>query len=108
MISRNLVNIKMSCWHVLLLFVGLTHGLKDSIGNVDTDNPIIFEPPPGGAAGDRFGQGVAIEKGVAIIGAPKSETHGNIYKCTGFKGKNVNLTPTCKKLKGLCFFQCFD
>ena len=103
MISRNLVNIKMSrCWHVLLLFAGVTHGLKkDSIGNVDTEHPIIFEPP-GGVAGDRFGQGVAIDSksGVAIIGAPKSETHGNIFECTGFKGKNVNPTPRCEKLGG--------
>ena len=110
MISRNLVNIKMSrCWHVLLLFAGVTHGLKESIGNVDTDNPIIFEPPPGGTTkpGDRFGQGVAIKEGVAIIGAPKSDIHGNIFKCT-FDGKTTNPTPTCKKLEGLCFFQCLD
>ena len=106
MISRNLVNIKMSrCWHVLLLFAGVTHGmkLKESIGNVDTDNPIIFEPPPGGTPGDRFGQGVAIKKGVAIIGAPKSDIHGNIFKCT-FNGKTTNSNPTCEKLEGLCFF----
>ena len=108
MMSRNLVNIKMShCWHVLLLFAGVTHGLKESIGNVDTDNPIIFEPPPGGDAGDRFGQGVAIKKGVAIIGAPKSDIHGNIFKCE-FNGKTTNSNPTCKKLEGLCFFQCLD
>ena len=103
MISRNLVNIKMSCcWHVLLLFAGVTHGLKkESIGNVDTDNPIIFEPP-GGDAGDRFGQGVAIKKGVpsvAIIGAPKSDIHGNIFKCE-FDGKTTTSNPTCEKLEG--------
>ena len=91
------------CWHVLLLFAGVTHGLKESIGNVDTDNPIIFEPPPGGAPGDRFGQGVAIEKDVAIIGAPKSDIHGNIFKCT-FDGKTTNSNPTCKKLKGNVLF----
>ena len=85
----------------------MTHGLKESIGNVDTDNPIIFEPPQGGAEGDRFGQGVAIKKGVAIIGAPKSDVHGNIFKCT-FNGKTTNSTPTCEKLEGLCFFQCPD
>ena len=85
------------CWHVLLLFAGVTHGLKESIGNVDTEHPIIFE---GGAAGDRFGQGVAIQKDVAIIGAPKSDIHGNIFKCT-FNGKNVrNPAPTCEKLRG--------
>ena len=108
MISRNLVNIKMSCWHVLLLFAGVTHGLKESIGNVDTDNPIIFEPPSGiNITGIRFGQGVAIKRGVAIIGAPKSDIHGNIFKCT-FNGKTTNPTPTCKKLEGLCFFQCLS
>ena len=94
------------CWHILLLFAGVTHGLKQSIGNVDTEHPIIFESP-GGAAGDRFGQGVAIEKDVAIIGAPKSDIHGNIFKCT-FNGKTTNSTPTCKKLEGLRFFQCLD
>jgi len=109
MISSNLVNIKMShCWHVLLLFAGVTHGLKESIGNVDTDNPIIFEPPSGiNITGIRFGQGVAIKRGVAIIGAPKSDIHGNIFKCT-FDGKTTNSTPTCKKLEGLCFFQCLN
>ena len=94
------------CWHVLLLFAGVTHGLKESIGNVDTDNPIIFEPPPGGTTkpGDRFGQGVAIKEGVAIIGAPKSDIHGNIFKCT-FDGTTTNSNPiVCEKLKGLCFF----
>ena len=93
---------------ILLLFAGVTHGLRDSIGNVDTDNPIIFEPPGGtNNTGIRFGQGVAIEKGVAIIGAPKSDIHGNIFKCT-FNGNTTNPTPTCKKLEGLHLFQCLN
>ena len=81
---------------------------KSQINNIDTDNPIIFEPPSGiNITGIRFGQGVAIKRGVAIIGAPKSDIHGNIFKCT-FDGKTTNSTPTCKKLEGLCFFQCLN
>ena len=78
----------MSChWHVFLLFMGFCNVFaKQTIPNVDTKNPIIFEHS--GNPNDYFGHGVAIGKQMAIIGAPGSNTHGQIFKCE-FKGKQT-------------------
>ena len=89
----------MSChWHVFLLFMGFCNVFaKQTIPNVDTKNPIIFEHS--GNSNDYFGHGVAIGKQMAIIGGPGSDTHGQIFKCE-FNGKGGMQTVSCSELPG--------
>ena len=47
--------------------------------NVDTTIPIILESPS--TEGDNFGQSIEIISDTAVVGAPLSETHGNIFQC---------------------------
>ena len=89
------------CWHLILFLVGVPIILgKEPIFNVDTDNPIIFKPASGSQDGDHFGQGLTIQDDVAIVGAPKADTHGKIFTCD-FKGKERYSRPiTCNKKRG--------
>ena len=81
-----------------MLFAGVSHGLKESIKNVDTKSPIIFRARNN--RNDYFGHGVAIEKQMAIIGAPGADTHGQIFGCE-FNGKRKGKqTVHCHKLPG--------
>ena len=73
---------------------------KKPIFNVDTYNPIIFKPAAGSQNGDHFGQGLSIQEDVAIVGAPKADTHGKIFTCD-FKGKQRYPNPiSCIKIEG--------
>ena len=77
----------MSCrWYLLLFLIGIPNVLANGpIFNVDTENRIIFETNLVQKS-DQFGQGLSIPDGVAIIGAPKADTHGKIFTCK-FDGK---------------------
>ena len=71
---------------------------KQTIPNVDTKNPIIFSTPSRNS-NDYFGHGVAIGEGMAIVGGPGSDTHGQIFKCE-FNGNQGKQTVPCQKLPG--------
>ena len=97
------VDSKMSChWHVFLLFMGFCKVFaKQTIPNVDTENPIIFSTSSGNS-NDYFGHGVAIGENMAIVGGPGSDKHGQIFKCeyNGKHAKKGRQTVFCKKLDG--------
>ena len=86
------------CWHLLVLLVGIPNVIsKKPIFNVDTENPIIFRPRSNEDT-DRFGQGLAIQEDVAIVGAPKADTHGKIFTCD-YEGKlMVTISTNCYTL----------
>ena len=87
--------------HVFLLFVGFCNIFaKQTIPNVDTKNPIIFSARS--HMNNYFGHGVAIGKQMAIIGGPRSDTHGQIFKCeyNGKQEKKGRQTVSCQKLPG--------
>ena len=81
-----------------MLFAGVCYGLKESVENVDTKNPIIFGTS-NNSPNDYFGHGVAIGKQMAIIGGPGSDKHGQIFKCE-FDGKQGRQIVSCQKLPG--------
>ena len=89
------------CRHLIYFLVGVPIILgKEPIFNVNTDNPIIFKPGGGSENADRFGQGLSIQKNVAIVGAPKADTHGKIFTCD-FEGKKRYSNPiSCIKKAG--------
>ena len=89
------------CRHLIYFLVGVPVILgKEPIFNVNTDNPIIFKPGRGSENADRFGQGLTIQENVAIVGAPKADTHGKIFTCD-FKGKQRYPNPiSCIKIEG--------
>ena len=97
-------------WHIFLLFVGVTQILakKQPIHNVDTNFTIIFTAPSTSDptdANQRFGQGLAIgDNGVAFIGAPKSDIHGNLFRCdfAPNEKRKQNITD-CAKTPGSFF-----
>ena len=94
------IDSKMSChWHLFLLFMGFYNVFaKRTIPNVDTKNPIIFSS--GNSNDDYFGHGVAIGNKMAIIGGPRSDRHGQIFKCE-YNGKQKGIqTVSCQKLPG--------
>ena len=88
------VDSKMSChWHVFLLFMGFCKVFaKQTIPNVDTENPIIFSTSSGNL-NDYFGHGVAIGENMAIVG---------IFQCeyNGKQAKKGRQTVFCQKLAG--------
>ena len=64
--------------------------------NVDNKSPIILSV---NSAKGLFGHSISIlENGDAIIGAPESETHGNVFLCRNIKHQNPKY---CDKLSML-------
>ena len=56
--------------------------------NVDTENPIIFEPNGVNEGPSQFGHSIALTndpKIIAIVGAPLSSTHGALFRCSNRK-----------------------
>ena len=61
--------------------------------NVDTESPIILTLT---SAKSLFGHSISIlENGAAIIGAPESETHGNVFLCQNITHQNLK---NCEKV----------
>ena len=88
------------CWQLLIFLIGFSNIFaKNAIENVDINNPIIFKPNSAEDS-DRFGHGLSIQKNVAVIGAPKADTHGQIFKCE-FNGKTTTGDITCNKGPGI-------
>ena len=71
----------LNMWIHILLALGK---ISICIGfNVDTQNPIIFEPNIKEPNPGLFGHGVALTKDSNIIvGAPFSKTHGALFSCS--------------------------
>ena len=88
------------CWHLLMFSIGFSNVFaKNAIENVDIKNPIIFKPKLAKDF-DSFGHGLSIQKNVAVIGAPKADTHGQIFKCE-FDGTTKTGDVTCNKGPGI-------
>ena len=88
------------CWQLLIFLIGFSNVFaKNAIENIDIKNPIIFKPNSAQDS-DRFGHGLSIQKNVAVIGAPKADTHGQIFKCE-FNGKTTTGDVTCNKGPGI-------
>ena len=80
-----------------LLFTLLSIGYISAF-NVDTKSPIILNP--NGYEG-LFGHSISIsEDGDVIIGAPESQTHGNVFLCPNVKDQSPMY---CDKL-GKCVY----
>ena len=108
--NEKIVSSKMSCCrHLILFLIGVQIILgKEPIFNVDTDNPIIFKPAAGSQNGDHFGQGLTIQENVAIVGAPKADTHGKIFTCD-FDGKKRYPGPIfCTETRGKMSYLTFS
>ena len=74
-------------WFLILLALGK---ISICIGfNVDTENPIIFEPNM--IDQGLFGHGIALTKDAKlIVGAPLSRTHGAIFSCSTNSNRRCN------------------
>ena len=80
----------LNMWFLILLALGK---ISICIGfNVDTENPIIFEPNM--IDQGLFGHGIALTKDAKlIVGAPLSKTHGALFSCS-------NSNPICTRING--------
>ena len=85
-------------WHFFVLTL-LNFGYILTF-NVDTKSPIILSV---NSAKGLFGHSISIsENGDAIIGAPESETHGNVFLCRNIKDQNPKYCNKLSKLISLC------
>ena len=85
-------------WHFFVLTL-LNFGYILTF-NVDTKSPIILSV---NSAKGLFGHSISIlENGDAIIGAPESETHGNVFLCRNIKHQNPKYCDKLSKLISLC------
>ena len=83
-------------WQIFVLTL-LNSGYISTF-NVDTKSPIILSTD---SAKGLFGHSISIlENDDVIIGAPESETHGNVFLCRNVKDPNPI---TCDKLGKLVF-----
>ena len=83
-------------WQIFVLTL-LNFGYISTF-NVDTNSPIILSTD---SAKGLFGHSISIlENDDVIIGAPESETHGNVFLCRNVKDPNPI---TCDKLGKLVF-----
>ena len=82
-------------WHFFVLTL-LNFGYVLTF-NVDTKSPIILSV---NRAKGLFGHSISILEGDAIIGAPESETHGNVFLCRNIKDQSPKY---CDKLSKYIF-----
>ena len=83
---------------IFSLLLLLIASRKAQAFNVQDEDPIIFTNPMP-SSGNFFGHSFVIDDDFAIIGAPKQDIIGKLFRCS-FNGEESGPSGGCEELRG--------